>query len=134
MSSRSFYGIGLLVVSMVTPSVLAFSVAPRATSSWATSLSSYNRPLRLRQQLASTVSSNQDLVPGIDKINELNDCLFDRLENIREDPYFRLFSVDILASCEYMPQELFECYTESCEIYPADEDEVGYLEECLCCC
>ena len=23
-----------------------------------------------------------------------------------------------------MPQELFECYTESCEVYPADDDDV----------
>eukprot|EP00986_Skeletonema_menzelii_P004433 scaffold1493_cov147-Skeletonema_menzelii.AAC.6 len=30
----------------------------------------------------------------------------------------------MLASCEYLPQELFECYTESCEIYPVDDDEV----------
>jgi len=32
--------------------------------------------------------------------------------------------VDMLASCEYMPQELFECYSETCEIYPVDEEEV----------
>jgi len=25
-----------------------------------------------------------------------------------------------------MPQELFECYTESCEIYPEDEAEVSF--------
>lgn len=30
----------------------------------------------------------------------------------------------MLGSCEYMPQELFECYSQSCEIYPVDEDEV----------
>jgi hypothetical protein len=30
----------------------------------------------------------------------------------------------MLASCEYLPQELFECYTESCEIYPADDGDV----------
>ncbi len=27
----------------------------------------------------------------------------------------------MLASCEYIPQELFECYSETCEIYPVDE-------------
>lgn len=47
--------------------------------------------------------------------------LFDRL---RELPYFRLYSVDMLASCEYLPQELFECYTESCEVYPVDDEDV----------
>jgi len=30
----------------------------------------------------------------------------------------------MLASCGYLPQELFECYTESCEIYPVDDEEV----------
>jgi len=30
----------------------------------------------------------------------------------------------MLGSCEYMPQELFECYSETCEIYPIDEEEV----------
>jgi len=30
----------------------------------------------------------------------------------------------MLASCEYVPQDLFECYTESCEIYPVDDDNV----------
>ena len=27
----------------------------------------------------------------------------------------------MLASCEYIPQELFECYSQTCEIYPVDE-------------
>ena len=44
---------------------------------------------------------------------------------MREEPFFRLFSVDMLASCEYLPQELFECYSETCEIYPIDDDDVS---------
>ena len=27
----------------------------------------------------------------------------------------------MFASCEYILQELFECYSETCEIYPVDE-------------
>jgi len=73
---------------------------------------------------AAVVSTNQELLPGIEAINAANDDLYDKLQQIRDEPYFRLYSVDILASCEYLPQELFECYTESCEIYPVDEDEV----------
>jgi len=46
------------------------------------------------------------------------------LSELRSLPYFRLYSVDMMASCEYLPQELFECYTESCEIYPADDADV----------
>ena len=60
----------------------------------------------------------------MDAINQHNDDLFQRLDSLREQADFRYFSVDILASCEYMPQELFECYTESCEIYPVDDGEV----------
>lgn len=68
-----------------------------------------------------------DLSPGVDAINAQNSELCGMLQTMRSRPFFRLYSVDILASCEYMPQELFECYSESCEIYPVDDDEVGYI-------
>ena len=29
----------------------------------------------------------------------------------------------MLASCEYLPQELSECVSESCEVYPIDDDD-----------
>lgn len=73
----------------------------------------------------STVSSflsNEDLRPGIEAIDQYNEELFQCLESMRQVPYFRFFSVDILGSCEYIPQELFECYTEGCEILPIDEN------------
>ena len=73
----------------------------------------------------TSISNNPDLQPGIDAIDTANPALFEKLSELREDSYFRLYSVDILASCEYMPQELFECYSETCEIYPVDEDEVS---------
>lgn len=57
-------------------------------------------------------------------IEEANDQLSDQLGGLRESPYFRLYCVDILASCEYMPQELFECYSETCEVYPIDDDVI----------
>jgi hypothetical protein len=71
------------------------------------------------------ISSNEELLPGIAAIDAANDNLFGKLEALRAEPYFRLYSVDILASCEYIPQELFECYSQSCEIYPVDEEEVS---------
>jgi len=74
--------------------------------------------------ISSTISSNEELKPGIAAIDAANPSLFRRLSQLRDNPYFRLYSVDILASCEYMPQELFECYSETCEIYPVDEVEV----------
>jgi Endoplasmic Reticulum Oxidoreductin 1 (ERO1) len=76
----------------------------------------------------TAISNNPDLQPGIDAIDAANPALFEKLSRLREDAYFRLYSVDILASCEYMPQELFECYSETCEIYPVDEDEVSYIQ------
>ena len=69
-----------------------------------------------------------DLQPGIETINAHNQELFGKLDALRESDDFRFYSVDILASCEYMPQELFECYTESCEIYPVDEGEVRCIQ------
>lgn len=57
-------------------------------------------------------------------IDEANGIISEQMENLQDSPYFRLFCVDILASCEYMPQELFECYTETCEVYPVDDDDV----------
>ncbi|GKY97563.1 hypothetical protein MPSEU_000714500 [Mayamaea pseudoterrestris] len=81
-------------------------------------------PTTLKLASAPTISSNEDLLPGIAAIDASNGALYLQLEDMRTKPYFRLYSVDILASCEYLPQELFECYSETCEIYPVDEDEV----------
>jgi Endoplasmic Reticulum Oxidoreductin 1 (ERO1) len=86
---------------------------------------------RLFSTIASSFANNQNqqeyLMPGIAAIDARNDEILSKLEKLRMSPYFRFFSVDILASCEYIPQELVECYTESCEIYPADEDKVCIL-------
>ena len=76
--------------------------------------------------LAATVSPDvgEEMLPGIQVIDETNDKLESLLTSLRNEFFFRLYSVDILGSCEYFPQELLECYSESCEIYPVDEDEV----------
>lgn len=66
-------------------------------------------------------------MPGIAAIDGANEELTGQLESLRQVPYFRLYSVDILASCEYIPQELFECYSETCEVYPIDDEEVRLL-------
>jgi len=67
---------------------------------------------------------DQSLSDGISAIDKAMPTLSPLLAELRSLPYFRLYSCDMLASCEYLPQELFECYTESCEIYPVDDDEV----------
>lgn len=71
-----------------------------------------------------TISSNEELRPGIEAINSQNHELYELLSELKQSSYFRLYSVDMLASCEYLPQELTECYSETCEIYPVDEEEV----------
>ena len=76
--------------------------------------------------LSSTISANQDLLPGIAAISNANGEIYENLESLRDSSFFRMYCVDILASCEYMPQELFECYSETCEVYPLDDDEVGF--------
>lgn len=84
-------------------------------------------PIAGKSSSATIESSNEDLLPGIAEIDKANNELYERLQALRNQPYFRYYSVDILASCEYIPQELFECYTESCEIYPEDESEVRVI-------
>jgi len=79
---------------------------------------------RNSQLFTSVLTENKELEAGITAIQNSNKNLLAMLENLREKPFFRLYSIDILASCEYMPQELFECYSESCEIYPVEEEEV----------
>jgi len=84
-------------------------------------------PLVLRPfRNAAVVQATQtaELLPGIASIESMNDGMEEMLSHMREQPFFRLYSVDMLASCEYFPQELFECYSETCEIYPIDEEEV----------
>lgn len=85
---------------------------------------SFGKTRKFQTYREAVISSNDELLPGIDAICQGNSELYNNLEALREAPYFRLYSVDILASCEYMPQELFECYTEGCEILPINEEDV----------
>lgn len=74
---------------------------------------------------SSYYSTNLELIPSIKLINDNIDVLHNKLQNVIDTTsYFRYYSVDILGSCEYMSQELTECYAERCEIYPEDDDEV----------
>ena len=83
-------------------------------------------PAKTTKLQMATVATlhDQSLSAGISAIDTAMPTLSPLLSELRSLPYFRLYSCDMLASCEYLPQELFECYTESCEIYPVDDDEV----------
>ena len=78
---------------------------------------------KLQMATAATLH-DESLAACITAIDSAMPTLSPLLSELRSLPYFRLYSCDMLASCEYLPQELFECYTESCEIYPVDDDEV----------
>lgn len=114
---------GLLVVSLLT-GCKGFSVPQRSTLSTPQQTRNFEHAVRFSTALQSSVSSNAELLSGIAAIDEANNVISEQLAGLRDTPYFRFYSVDILASCEYMPQELFECYSETCEVYPVDDDEV----------
>lgn len=97
---------------------------------WGTA-SRFHSKLAASSSSASAISSNEDLLPAIAAIDKMNADLLAKLGPLRELPYFRLYSVDMLGSCEYMPQELFECYSRTCEVYPVDDESVGILDHCL---
>jgi hypothetical protein len=94
-----------------------YTAVPRLLSNVADSFKS-DRKFALFSSPADT------LAPGIEAIEKMNSDINVLLNELKLEPQFRLYSVDLLGNCEYMPQELFECYTQSCEIYPVDDDEV----------
>jgi hypothetical protein len=135
MSSNKATPILMLISSVMIPSCFTFSFPQphhhlnanaNVNAQKHAFVQSHARSTTIPTSLYSTTESS-DIQPGIDIINTHNPSLHQSLSNLRAIPYFRYYSVDMLASCEYMPQELFECYTETCEIYPVDEidDETG---------
>ena len=95
-----------------------------------TSTSHIPKTTQLQMATVATLH-DESLASGISAIDKAMPTLSPLLSELRSLPYFRLYSCDMLASCEYLPQELFECYTESCEIYPVDDDEVPEGKFCV---
>lgn len=102
------------------------AVQSRSARCWGNTCRSI-KPLQRLAASSMAISSNAELLPGIDAIDRNNPALLEKLAELRLVPYFRLYSVDMLGSCEYMPQELFECYSQTCEIYPVDDDAVSLI-------
>ena len=62
------------------------------------------------------------LTEGIDAVRSQNtDVLLPLLSQIRRRPFFRVFAVDLLASCSYTPTHEEPCMLDACEIEPTDE-------------
>ena len=105
-------------------SAAAFVQSPaKSTEALRASSSSSQRHPSLHMATVAALH-DESLAPGIDAIDTALPSIAPLFSELRSLPFFRLYSCDMLASCEYLPQELFECYTESCEIYPVDDDEV----------
>jgi len=112
----------LLIVSIDVASSFSLTSTPlRLRLNFSNQIHNTKRqPLKL-YSTATTNSDSNELKQGISIIDKHNPALHAALSELRELPYFRYYSVDMLASCEYIPQELFECYSQTCEIYPVDE-------------
>jgi len=88
---------------------------------------------RPRIALPPLAVNGRDLMPpgvteewfsGIEAIDGYNKELLELLQRLRDQPFFRLYSVDLLNGCGYMPQEEDECESVSCEVFPVDSDRV----------
>ena len=74
---------------------------------------------------AGKITQEEELYGAIECIQNQNDDLLTMLDKLRSESLFlRLYSVDMLGSCEYLPQLFEECYSTACEIYPVEEEEV----------
>ncbi len=61
---------------------------------------------------------------GLAAIDSYNEELLEIVEELRQQPFFKLYSVDLLKGCNYFPQAPDECASGSCELYPVENDEV----------
>ncbi|KAG8470208.1 hypothetical protein KFE25_008629 [Diacronema lutheri] len=61
---------------------------------------------------------------GVDAINRQVDGAIEMLNEITSEPFFSLYSVDMLASCAYLLQDVDECNLQSCECLPCDDEDV----------
>lgn len=78
-----------------------------------------------RYSLNRDVSSD-NIQSGMREIEAENPRVLEIVGELSMLPYFRYYCVDVLASCEYLPQEISECNAEACEIYPSEESEVRF--------
>jgi hypothetical protein len=118
-----------LVVASLISAGTGFSVPKNSALNSPRLSRQIDRSARSPTFFSSTITANDELLPGIEAIDAANDQVSEQLSGLRHTPYFCLYSVDILASCEYMPQELFECYSQTCEVYPVDDEEVSFVSQ-----
>ncbi|EED92607.1 predicted protein [Thalassiosira pseudonana CCMP1335] len=111
---------------VVKPSISSAATSSHTIAPTQTQPPTSSRRHHIISSLRATSAALHDttLAQGIEAIDAALPTLAPLFSELRDLPYFSLYSCDMLASCEYLPQELFECYTESCEIYPVDDEEV----------
>mmetsp|Transcript_17147 Transcript_17147/g.25204 ORF Transcript_17147/g.25204 Transcript_17147/m.25204 type:complete len:430 (+) Transcript_17147:122-1411(+) len=76
--------------------------------------------LRMTELEVGPYQYSVDFVPcyrdGVSQIRNNHSRLLPHLEHIRKQEFFRLFAVDLLSSCTYMPTEDSPCEMDKCEI------------------
>lgn len=90
-----------------TTSALMYAAAPAREGAWRRRVSTAEASLA---QVASSVS--------VRLATELQ--LLSLLDEARSLPFFSQFSIDMLAGCAYIDEELEECDMDSCEILPIE--------------
>ena len=56
-------------------------------------------------------------------MDEHNEDLLEVLDELRQQPFFRYYDMDMLNGCNFFPQSIDEC-DRSCELYPVDDGSV----------
>lgn len=64
---------------------------------------------------------------GLQAIDLYNEELLEIVDEIRAAPFFKLYSVNMMNGCNYFPQGIDECESQSCELYPVDLDGKNFL-------
>ena len=64
------------------------------------------------------------LLEAVSAIDKETPQMLELADTVRSTPFFRLYSVDMLASCAYFVQDIEACGLESCECFPVDERSV----------
>ena len=69
-------------------------------------------------------SRSADFLEAVSAIDKETPQMLELADTVRSTPFFRLYSVDMLASCAYFVQDIEACGLESCECFPVDERSV----------
>ena len=102
-----------------------FRSAVTSPPSSSSSSSSFPSSLALHSAPPSRFFLSENLAPAHAALHEpaaIASFLPSLKELLSTTPSLSLYSIDLLAGCEYLPQEMEECSSATCELYPLDID------------